>query len=300
MNNNNFKFTAAKLNCWTEYASDWVNDLYRNRKCFLGSAFCSLKGFSVISKAKEEDFRKSCSLRDFYASVNDCLNQLDDRLLPILQTYFEDDIFSVLERQAGRLGRSDYKILVAGKWHFALHVSEYMSYFFSNWVRPKNLFALGESSAGKSSLINLILGDELLSHHTLNTTATICEMKYGAERKLVLHYKHDAEQKTKPPARHIPLTDERFGISYKQQIKSYLDLERAEREKGSGYEKVEISWPHELLQVCTPLGYKIELRLRFMKIFRTLKLNKTRPIPVDSIIQLVGWNFVVLFFAPSE
>ena len=75
-------------------------------------------------------------------------------------------------------------------------------------------------------------------------------MKYGAERKLVLHYKYDRDQKTKPPSRHIPLTEEKSGKSYQEQINSYLYLEQTEREKGSGYEKVEIAWPHELLQVC--------------------------------------------------
>lgn len=111
-------------------------------------------------------------------------------------------------------------------------------------------FALGESSAGKSSLINLILGEELLSHHTLNTTATICEIKYGVERKLVLHYKYDQDQKKKPSSKHIALNEEKSGQSYQEQINSYLCLEQTEREKGSGYEIVEIAWPHELLQVC--------------------------------------------------
>lgn len=84
----------------------------------------SSKGFSVISEAKMEDFRKSYELKGFYSSVNDCLLQLDDHVLPILQKYYDNnDIFEVFETQEQRLGRKNYKILVAGDWHFILHVS---------------------------------------------------------------------------------------------------------------------------------------------------------------------------------
>ena len=75
----------------------------------------------MISEARRENFQKSYSLKNFYSWVNDCLLQLDDHVLPILQKYFDNnDIFEVLETQAQRLGGRDYKILVAGNWHFIL------------------------------------------------------------------------------------------------------------------------------------------------------------------------------------
>ena len=44
------------------------------------------------------------------------------------------------------------------------------------------LVVLGEASAGKSSLINLILGERLLPSSSLSTTSTLCELKYGEWR----------------------------------------------------------------------------------------------------------------------
>jgi receptor-interacting serine/threonine-protein kinase 5 len=108
------------------------------------------------------------------------------------------------------------------------------------------LLVLGESSAGKSSLINLILGKNLLPNHVLNTTSTICELKYGEERQLVVHYKYDIDQQRKLPPRPLPLkTEEESGKSYQEQIAPFVG-------KGSNCEKVEIFWPHELLEVHQP------------------------------------------------
>jgi hypothetical protein len=111
-------------------------------------------------------------------------------------------------------------------------------------------FVLGQSSSGKSSLLNLILGEELLPHHVLNATSTICELKYGKVQKLVVHYKYDKDQKVKTPSATIELkTKEQCGYTYQQQIASFVYLDQKDREKGSDYDKVELFWPHELLQV---------------------------------------------------
>jgi membrane-bound lytic murein transglycosylase len=114
-------------------------------------------------------------------------------------------------------------------------------------------FVSGESSSGKSSFLNLILGEELLPHHVLNATSTICELKYGKVRELVVHYKYDKDQRIKPPSTTFPLqTEEECGDTYQKQIASFVYLDQKEREKGSDYDKVELFWPHELLQVYLP------------------------------------------------
>ena len=95
--------------------------------------------------------------------------------------------------------------------------------------------------------MNLILGEELLPHHVLNTTSTICELKFGEERKLVVHYKYDEERKIqREPA--VYTLDKKEN--YQEQIKRFVRLEDSkEREKTSCFAKVEIFWPHELLEV---------------------------------------------------
>ena len=38
-------------------------------------------------------------------------------------------------------------------------------------------------------MLNLILGEELLPFSVLSTTSTICELKYGREKRIQIHYK---------------------------------------------------------------------------------------------------------------
>jgi len=98
-------------------------------------------------------------------------------------------------------------------------------------------------------LINLILGEELLPSYVLSTTSTICELKYGEERKIVAHFK-DKDPETGDPGKTI-LLEEPTGPSqksYLDQISPYVHME-SDREKGSIFKKVELFWPHSLLQV---------------------------------------------------
>ena len=96
-------------------------------------------------------------------------------------------------------------------------------------------------SSGKSSLINLILGVQILPCADISTTSTLCELKFGEERKVVVHFK-DKDPETGLETKTIPL-DEQTG--YLEQISNYV------HKKGSIYKKVELFWPHELLQVIT-------------------------------------------------
>ncbi len=62
-------------------------------------------------------------------------------------------------------------------------------------------------------------------------------------------------------------TVEECGKTYQQQIAPYMRLDQKERHKGSDYEKVELFWPHELLQVHT-----------YMQ-----RVPKIHPLPADSL-----------------
>ena len=98
---------------------------------------------------------------------------------------------------------------------------------------------LGETSAGKSSLINLILGEKVLPSSFLATTSTICELKYGKEREIVLHHQEADSTKQKRKETIILVDPEELQ----------KHVRGAKEGKCSIYEKIEIYWPHRLLEV---------------------------------------------------
>ena len=107
----------------------------------------------------------------------------------------------------------------------------------------------GETSSGKSSLINLILGEEILPFSLLSTTSTICELKFGEERRLVVHFK-DKDPETGLQTKEI-LLEQPTGSSdqsFLDQISPYIHV-KTDREKGSIVKKIELFWPHNVLEV---------------------------------------------------
>ena len=91
-------------------------------------------------------------------------------------------------------------------------------------------------------MLNLILGEELLPFSVLSTTSTICELKYGREKRIQIHYKKEGKApETKNLTESSPYID---------QISEFVHVKSASlREKASSYKKVELFWPHRLLQV---------------------------------------------------
>ena len=100
-------------------------------------------------------------------------------------------------------------------------------------------------------MINLILGEELPPYSVLSTTSTICELRFGEERKIVAHYK-DKDPETGLPTKVVPLRGCQGGESteqgYLQQITPYVHV-KSDRERGSIFKKIELFWPHSLLEV---------------------------------------------------
>lgn len=99
--------------------------------------------------------------------------------------------------------------------------------------------------------MNLILGEEILPYSILSSTSTICELKFGEERKIKAHFKDEDR-----PALTIALeqTTGSSGQSYLDQISSYVHVDTY-REDGSRirFKKIEVFWPHKLLEVTVVL-----------------------------------------------
>ena len=101
-------------------------------------------------------------------------------------------------------------------------------------------------------MINLILGEEILPYSHKCCTSTICELKFGDERKLVVHFKDKDDPETELPTEEILLAQPTESFSYLDQIFSYVHVKNDSGNKGSVVKKVELFWPHNLLQVNQP------------------------------------------------
>jgi hypothetical protein len=59
----------------------------------------------------------------------------------------------------------------------------------------------GEMGSGKSSLVNLLLGLELMPTSDLQCTATIVEISYGTSPQVTAHFLDDSSGKSREPYR---------------------------------------------------------------------------------------------------
>jgi GTPase SAR1 family protein len=97
------------------------------------------------------------------------------------------------------------------------------------------VFVVGEFRRGKSTLINALLGANILPAYAVPTTAIINEVKWGDSPRAVLHYKSRAGETQQ--TQEIPVEK----LSEYIVIKGGTDQSQAFSE--SPYEKAEIFWP---------------------------------------------------------
>ncbi|XP_028395813.1 dual serine/threonine and tyrosine protein kinase-like [Dendronephthya gigantea] len=160
------------------------------------------------------DVSKRTELLSLYEKVENALKSCDEKMLKNLNTKFSvENIVDEIQLKMNKLQVKEYVVLIAG-----------------------------ETSSGKSSFINLILGEDILPSSTLPATATICELRYGEVRKIVAYYKDEQRQPEE-----LILQDPVEGQSYPDQLREYLNL-TDDREKGSRFKKCKLFWPHDLLK----------------------------------------------------
>ena len=96
----------------------------------------------------------------------------------------------------------------------------------------------GETSSGKSSLLNLLLGKEILPHRLLSCTSVICKLRYGPK----LHARVVKDDDT---VKDVPLDPDANPM---QQLSRYI-FKEDQRDDKLPYKSVEIGLPLDILKV---------------------------------------------------
>jgi len=98
----------------------------------------------------------------------------------------------------------------------------------------------GDSSSGKSTLINILLGLNLLPVSPKPCTSTICEVRYGDDFRVEVFFKNSSETKIIPD-----VTNENVV----EKLRPYLSIDGDERYNVNPYLKVVLHWPLDILKV---------------------------------------------------
>lgn len=120
---------------------------------------------------------------------------------------------------------------------------------------------LGEFKRGKSTFINSFLGEEVLPAKVVPCTAVINEVKWGRNKKAILHFKNPLPKKT---SKNLPKDIERYMNEYKgreippinidvNDINKYVTISdpgkpQEQSVSETPYSKVEIFWPLKLCE----------------------------------------------------
>lgn len=123
------------------------------------------------------------------------------------------------------------------------------------------IMVVGTFKNGKSTFINSLLGEEVLPAYSIPCTAVINEVKYGTEKRAILHFRNPLPEKlptrlAKRAADHIAANKDKGPIPSLEipytEIEDYvvipMGVDAAEMLLESPYEKVELFWPLELLK----------------------------------------------------
>lgn len=105
-------------------------------------------------------------------------------------------------------------------------------------------FLLGETSAGKSSLLNLLMGEHILPREVLSSTSCICQIINSEQKKAVV---------IDEDGRKIEIND-----VTRESLSKYLCVDRSNR-KLKGCKSVDIYWPVPMLKVTKSLFITVKV-----------------------------------------
>lgn len=155
-------------------------------------------------------------------------------------TYQQLGIFNEYREQLVSLARQQMDVLDAlhmDTWQRTVHQLEEVI-----MAESFKVLVLGEFKRGKSTFINALLGAEVLPAYAIPCTAIINEVKWGEQRKALLHFKKLTDGTPPPPPQDVPV----------DQLEEYVvikDFSKKEQEvRDTPYEKVELFWP---LALCS-------------------------------------------------
>ena len=98
------------------------------------------------------------------------------------------------------------------------------------------VLVIGEFKRGKSTFINAMLGDEILPAYARPCTAIINEVKWGEDKRVLLHYAKTEDGQQLPP--------QEVAV---EQLEEYVVIQDDVSElHGNRYDRVELFWPLNL------------------------------------------------------
>ncbi|XP_012941068.1 uncharacterized protein LOC101859584 [Aplysia californica] len=109
------------------------------------------------------------------------------------------------------------------------------------------LLVAGELGAGKSSVVNLLLGHTIMPTSELRCTAAIVEISYGASPKAIITWKDDSSGRSITPI--VRQCDSRIEEgNFLRDLETYI-IKRDVDTDESPFEKIQLFWPIEMLKV---------------------------------------------------
>ncbi|XP_078619743.1 uncharacterized protein LOC144886833 [Branchiostoma floridae x Branchiostoma japonicum] len=151
------------------------------------------------------------------------------------------ELLQVVEKSARGLMEMKQKLDDQLADQLERNVPNFMAKFELHKERMKSrkcpILVAGETSAGKSSLINLLLDEEVLPTSHLSNTYTICEIRYGDVRTIKLHRRDGTCQD-----RVLQEEDSLVDL-----LKKYVE-EKGDRDQPTDYPRVEILLPRDFLK----------------------------------------------------